>query len=34
MLQLPSFMDENNLKPYIEQGLQGVAQHIEYLDKH
>ena len=32
--KLPSFMDANNLKPYIEQGMQDLAHHIIYTDKH
>jgi hypothetical protein len=31
--KLPSFMDANNLKPYIEQGMQDLAHHIIYIDK-
>ncbi|WPY01488.1 P63C domain-containing protein (plasmid) [Candidatus Trichorickettsia mobilis] len=30
---LPTFIASNNLKPYVEQGLQEVTKLIEYLDK-
>jgi hypothetical protein len=33
MIQLPSFVASNNLKPYIEQGMQDGIQFVEYLDK-
>ncbi len=32
--KLPSFMDANNLQPYIEQGMQDLAHHIIYTDKY